>query len=91
MMLVGASVGAVLFAYYVPQVGSDYFRGAVVAGSTWFGINVVFDLIALVAAFGMPAGAWAIGIGARYLTLPITGAAIGYVASMVGTGNPTQY
>ena len=84
MILVGAGVGALCFAVYVPRLRVDYLAGAVVAGLVWLGVNVALDLLVLVWFLGTPLGEWIVGVGARYLVLPIFGTTTGYVAARVG-------
>ena len=80
MILVGALVGAALLAAYVTRLDGHYLLGASVAGLTWFAINVLLDLLVLVGGLGMPLGEWTVGIGVRYLVIPIYAVAVGYVA-----------
>lgn len=83
MLLVGAIVGAVLFAYYVPQLDGNYLTATVTAGIVWFVINVVLDVIVLVVLFGTPLDEWVVQTGARYLIIPIQAAAIGYIVANI--------
>lgn len=83
MLIVGVSTWGLLLAYYVPQLGGNYVTGALTAGVVWFGINVVLDLVVLVAIFGTPVNEWAVETGARYILILILAGTVGYVAATV--------
>jgi len=71
MIVVGSVTAAFLIISYFKALNADYFKEAVVLGLTWFGINILLDLVILVAMFGMPAGDYFTQIGLRYVIIPV--------------------
>ena len=79
MVVVGALSGAWLLLRTFQHV-EPTLRSGLALGGFWFGINCLLDLTILVGAMGMGAGEWAVGIGLRYLVIPIMAAAMGATA-----------
>jgi hypothetical protein len=71
MIVVGSVTAAFLMISYFKAINADYFKEGVVLGLTWFGMNILLDLVILVAMFGMPAGDYFTQIGLRYVVIPV--------------------
>jgi hypothetical protein len=71
MIVVGSVTAAFLMISYFKAINADYLKEGVVLGLTWFGMNILLDLVILVAMFGMPAGDYFTRIGLRYVVIPV--------------------
>ena len=76
----GSAAGALLLIIYFRKIEKNYLREGITVGLAWLAINIILDLIILVPMSQMNTGAYFAEIGLRYLTIPITSTAIGYVA-----------
>jgi len=80
MIVAGSAAGALLLIIYFRKIEKNYLREGITVGLAWLAINIILDLIILVPMSQMNTGAYFAEIGLRYLTIPITSTAIGYVA-----------
>lgn len=77
MIVVGSITAAFLLISYFKGIGTDYLKEGVTLGLTWLFINLLLDMIVLVAMFGMPAGNYFTQIGLRYLVIPVMTITVG--------------
>lgn len=77
MIVVGSLTAAILLISYFKGIGADYLKEGVTLGFTWLFINLLLDIIVLVAMFGMPAGDYFSQIGLRYLVIPVMTITVG--------------
>ena len=61
--------------------GACVLAAGLVLGLFWAALNWALDLAVLVGAMGSPLGEWVIGIGLRYLMIPIMAGAMGAVGA----------
>ena len=80
MILVGGVAGAWLLVLAFRRV-TPTFAAGVLLGLFWAAINWVLDLAVLVGAMGSDPVEWVLGIGLRYLMIPIMAAAMGAVGA----------
>jgi hypothetical protein len=80
MIVAGSAAGALLLILYFRKIEKNYLREGITVGLAWLTINIILDLIILIPMSRMNTGAYFAEIGLRYLTIPITSTAIGYVA-----------
>lgn len=80
MILLGALVGAWLLVLSFRRVTPSRASGLTL-GFFWAAINWALDLIVMVALMGIDPGTWLIGIGLRYLMIPIMAAGMGAVGA----------
>lgn len=78
MILVGSLVGAFLFVKYFGSIKSAFAKEGTLAGTSWFLISIILDALILLPMSGMDFSAYFAQIGARYLVMPIFGAAMGF-------------
>jgi hypothetical protein len=87
MIVVGSLTAAILMVWFFNLVPESYAREAVITGIVWLAMNWALDLGVLVALMGMPPGAYATGIGLRYLVIPAMVIPAGIIADRaVGRG-----
>ncbi len=79
MILVGAIVGAVLIIQIFKELDSEYLKNGVTIGIAWLLINWILDFAILLPMAQMSISVYFKEIGLRYLTIPITSTAIGYL------------
>jgi len=79
MVVFSAFVGIIMLALYYKKVESNFVSEGVLIGVIWLVVNIVLDLIVLVGAFKSPMGEYFIGIGLRYLNIPIVSIGIGFI------------
>ncbi|MDW7775430.1 MAG: hypothetical protein SCH39_03715 [Methanosarcinales archaeon] len=48
MIVVGTFSAAFLSVSYFKKIDADYFKEGIIIGSTWFGINILLDLLILI-------------------------------------------
>jgi uncharacterized membrane protein YpjA len=79
MIVLGSVTGAILLAIHFRKVADNYLRTGIFIGLSWFAINIVLDFLFLIPMSHMAVGAYFSQIGLRYLTIPITSIAIGFI------------
>ncbi|HIH45358.1 MAG TPA: hypothetical protein HA257_09920 [Candidatus Methanoperedenaceae archaeon] len=77
MVILGSFSAAILLVYYFKKIDSAYFREGIVVGLTWFGINIILDLLILIPMSGMSIADYFTQIGLLYLAIPAMSIAIG--------------
>lgn len=80
MIVVGAATGAFLLVLYFKKLEKNLLVEGMIIGILWFVINIILDLLILVPMSKMAVGTYFLHIGLRYLIIPITSIAMGYVA-----------
>ena len=87
LIVIGASVGAVLALWYFKDTEKSSAKEGAVLGFSWLVINSVLDIVVLVYLLkGMALLTWAGQIGLRYLLMPIMTVAMG-AAMEIRAGN----
>lgn len=78
MVVTGALVGVYFLVHYFFGVSGDYIKESVKVGWVWFAINIVLDLILVLAGFfPYTVMSYITNIGMRYLAIPIFAVGIG--------------
>ncbi|MDP2218045.1 MAG: hypothetical protein Q8J68_12250 [Methanolobus sp.] len=77
MIVVGSITAAFLLVSYFRNIGADYLREGVILGLTWFGINILLDLLVLIPMSGMSLADYFAQIGLRYVVIPVMCITIG--------------
>jgi hypothetical protein len=77
MIVVGSITAAFLLISYFRNIDAEYFKEGVALGLSWFSINILLDLLTLVAMFGMPAEDYFTQIGLRYIVIPVMTITVG--------------
>ena len=77
MIIVGSFSAAFLLVSYFKKIKADYFKEGIIVGLTWFGINIIMDLLILVPMSGMSIADYFIQIGMSYLAIPAMSIAVG--------------
>ena len=77
MIVVGSFSAAFLLVSYFKVIKTDYFKEGIVVGSTWFGINILLDLLVLIPMSGMSISDYFTQIGVMYLAIPAMSIAVG--------------
>ena len=77
MIVVGSFSAAFLLVSYFKKIKADYFKEGIIAGLTWFGINIILDLLILIPMSGMSIADYFTQIGIRYLAIPAMSIAVG--------------
>ncbi len=81
MIVVSGIVGTGLLTLYMKNVRDDHFKEGVMLGISWLLMNLVLDIGILLRFADMTYGQYFGEIGLRYLIIPITSSAIGYLMS----------
>jgi hypothetical protein len=85
LIVVGATVGALLALWYLKDIKADFVREGAVLGIAWFIINTALDILVLVYLLqGMDLATWAGQIGIRYLLMPVMTTAMGAAMELRG-------
>jgi hypothetical protein len=79
MIIVGGITGAFAIVLYFKKHKVAYLKHGLLAGLTWFIINVLLDLILLVPMSKMPYPDYFNQIGLRYLMIPIMTMMVGII------------
>ncbi|MFQ5974978.1 MAG: hypothetical protein ACE5J5_01500 [Candidatus Hydrothermarchaeales archaeon] len=79
MILVGSVVGAVLIVIIFKEIESEYLKNGITIGIAWLLINWILDFVILLPMAEMNISTYFMEIGLRYLTIPVTSTAIGYL------------
>ncbi len=77
MIVVGSISAAFLLISYFKKINVDYFKEGIIVGLTWFGINILLDLLILIPMSGMSIADYFTQIGLRYLAIPAMSIAVG--------------
>lgn len=77
MIVVGTFSAAFLLVSYFKKINADYFKEGIIVGLTWFGINILLDLLILIPMSGMSIADYFTQIGIRYLAIPAMSIAVG--------------
>ncbi len=77
MIVVGSFSAAFLLVSYFKVIKTDYFKEGIIVGSTWFGINILLDLLVLIPMSGMSIADYFTQIGLRYLVIPAMSITVG--------------
>ena len=77
MIVVGSFSAAFLLVSYFKKINANYFKEGIVVGLTWFGINILLDLLVLIPMSGMSIADYFAQIGIRYLAIPAMSIAVG--------------
>ena len=77
MIVVSSTVGGYAMVRYFKTTTHNFFKEALIAGITWFVINVILDLVILFPMAKMQLPEYFNSIGIRYLQIPIVCVAIG--------------
>jgi hypothetical protein len=85
LIVIGATVGALLALWYLKDIKADFVREGAVLGIAWFIINSALDILVLVVLLqGMDLATWAGQIGIRYLLMPVMTTAMGAAMELRG-------
>jgi hypothetical protein len=71
MIVVGSVTAAFLLISYFRNIGADYLKEGVILGLTWFGINILLDLLVLIPMSEMSLEEYFAQIGLRYVVIPV--------------------
>ena len=77
MIVVGSFSAAFLLVSYFKKINAEYFKEGIIVGLTWFGINIILDLLILIPMSGMSIPDYFAQIGIRYLVIPAMSIAVG--------------
>jgi uncharacterized membrane protein YpjA len=77
MIVVGSFSAAILLVSYFKKIKAGYFKEGIIVGLTWFGINIVLDLLILIPMSGMSIAEYFTKIGISYLAIPAMSIAVG--------------
>ena len=70
MIVVGSISAAFLLISYFKKINTNYLKEGILVGLTWFGINILLDLLFLIPMSGMSVADYFTQIGIRYLVIP---------------------
>ncbi len=77
MIVVGSISGAILLILYFKKINASYLKESIIVGITWFGINILLDLLILIPMSGMSIADYFTQIGIRYLVMPAMSITVG--------------
>ena len=77
MIVVGSISAAILLVSYFKKIDTAYLNEGIIVGLTWFGINILLDLLVLIPMSGMSVADYFTQIGLRYLVMPVMSIMIG--------------
>ena len=77
IIVVGSFSAAFLLVSYFKKINADYFKEGIIVGLTWFGINILLDLLILIPMSGMSIADYFTRIGLGYLAIPAMSIAVG--------------
>ena len=77
MIVVGTFSAAFLLVSYFKKINADYFKEGIIVGLTWFGINILLDVLILIPMSGMSIADYFTQIGIMYLAIPAMRIAVG--------------
>jgi uncharacterized membrane protein YpjA len=86
MIVVMTFVGMIFIQLYFKSVISHFKREGIRIGLVWLFLNLALDLIVLVGLFKSDLGEYLIGVGLRYLVIPILTIEVGNILDQkIGT------
>lgn len=77
MIVVGSVSAAFLLVSYFKKIRADYFKEGIIVGLTWFGLNILLDIIILIPMSRMSLPDYFAQIGLRYLAIPAMSIMVG--------------
>ncbi len=77
MIVVGSTSAAFLLISYFKKIDTRYLKEGIIVGLTWFGINILLDLLVLIPMSGMSVVDYFTQIGLRYLVMPVMSIMVG--------------
>ncbi len=77
MIVVGSTSAAFLLVSYFKKIDTRYLKEGIIVGLTWFGINILLDLLVLIPMSGMSVADYFMQIGLRYLVMPVMSIMVG--------------
>jgi hypothetical protein len=77
MIVVGSTSAAFLLISYFKKIDTSYLKEGIIVGLTWFGINILLDLLVLIPMSGMSVADYFTQIGLRYLVMPVMSIMVG--------------
>ena len=77
MIIVGSTSAAFLLISYFKKIDTRYLKEGIIVGLTWFGINILLDLLVLIPMSGMSVADYFTQIGLRYLVMPVMSIMVG--------------
>ncbi len=77
MIVIGSTSAAFLLISYFKKIDTRYLKEGIIVGSTWFGINILLDLLVLIPMSGMSVVDYFTQIGLRYLVMPVMSIMVG--------------
>jgi hypothetical protein len=77
MIVVGSTSAAFLLISYFKKIDTRYLKEGIIVGLTWFGINILLDLLVLIPMSGMSVADYFTQIGLRYLVMPVMSIMVG--------------
>lgn len=86
MIISGAAAGALLIFLYLRSLPQQtaWITAGLTIGLSWLLINWALDLLVMVGLFGMEPWEWFMGIGSRYLIIPMMALLAGASAELGG-------
>jgi hypothetical protein len=79
IMVVGTVTGCYLFFRYFKLVSTDFIRNGIIAGLSWFVINIIFDAVILIPMMKSNFADYFMTIGLGYLSIPVISITMGYL------------
>lgn len=79
IMLVGVISGCYLLFLFFKPLTENFTRLAVIAGFSWFAINIILDIVLLVPMMKTTVPDYFISIGLGYFSIPVISITIGYL------------
>ncbi len=77
MIVIGSTSAAFLLVSYFKKIDTRYLKEGIIVGLTWFGINILLDLLVLIPMSGMSVADYFTQIGLRYLVMPVMSIMVG--------------
>ncbi len=77
MIVIGSTSAAFLLVSYFKKIDTRYLKEGIIVGLTWFGINILLDLLVLIPMSGMTIADYFTQIGLRYLVMPVMSIMVG--------------
>ncbi len=77
MIVVGSISASFLLIFYFKKINENYFKEGIIVGLTWFGINILLDLLVLIPMSKMQIPDYFAQIGLRYLVIPAMSITVG--------------